>query len=80
MFTKYFYSKTRFWLLPSLLLGCTLALGCASWDRAPEESTSEPQPEPDTSWGSQFRSKGPEGQYLGLDPRARDIENSLGVR
>ena len=76
MFTQYFYSKTRFWLFPSLLLGCTLALGCAAWDHTPEE----PQPEPDTSWGAQFRSAGPKGEYLGLDPRARDIESSLGVR
>jgi hypothetical protein len=80
MFAKYLFGKARYWLPPSLLLGCALTIGCASWNRAPDGAQPESEPASDTSWGAQFRKGGPDGQQLGLDPRAREIERSLGVR
>jgi hypothetical protein len=80
MFMKYFLDKARDCLLLSLLFVCALPVGCVSWNRTPEGATPESETAPDTSWGSQFRKSGPDGQQLGLDPRAREIENSLGVR
>jgi hypothetical protein len=53
-----------------------MLLGCASWDQAPEKPAAEAK----SSWDSQFRREDLHGQQLGLDPRSREIESSLGVR
>ncbi len=80
MFAKYLLDKARYWLPPLVLLGCALTLGCASWNRASDGAKPESKPAADMSWGGQFRKGGPDGQQLGLDPRSREIEASLGVR
>jgi hypothetical protein len=54
---------------------CVLTVGCASWDHTPEE----PPKEAEASWDAQFRRENSHGQKLGLDPRSREIESSLGV-
>jgi hypothetical protein len=77
MIARIIRGKIQLWLPPALVLICVMTFGCAAWDR----TTKEPQPEADSSWSSQFRgnSKNDDVKQLGLDPRAREIENSLGV-
>lgn len=59
-----------------LLAGFTLLFpGCASWDPFTREGT--PQ---ETESLSFMRPPSPEGRQLGLDPQAREIERSLGIR
>lgn len=70
-----------------LLLSLCLLTGCRTpwWGK---KSTSQDEPnvavdgDDDSSrWaGGNLRSPGPQGELLGLDPQARDIERSLGYR
>ncbi len=59
-----------------LLAGLALLLpGCASWDPATREGTTQ-----EAESLSFMRPPSPEGRQLGLDPQAREIERSLGIR
>ncbi len=64
--------RTAFCLLASLVW---LLPGCASWEPAMREA-----PAQETGSLSFMRSPTEEGRQLGLDPQAREIERSLGIR
>jgi hypothetical protein len=67
--------KMRLALAAAFLLAIFLAPGCASWDRPTETKGTEA----DGGFASQFRLGSPDGKKTGFDPRARDIEGSLGL-
>lgn len=65
----------------SLALGLLLPVasftGCASWYPTHDDAAVE---EPDDNIFSSMRSPTSEGEMMGLDPRAREVEHSLGYR
>ena len=63
------------WTAGAVLGLVMLAHGCASWEPSARESV--PQ---ESNPLQSLRPPGPAGQKLGLDPRSREIEHSLGVR
>ena len=69
-------SKVRMVVSLAILLGVSLAPGCAAWDHATEIEGVEAG----TDWESPLRSSSPTGQQTGIDRRAREIERSLGVK
>ena len=58
-----------------VLLVAPCLAGCSGWDLRRPDSASD-----DTLRGEQYRQLGPPGEAVGFDPRARDVERSLGVR
>jgi hypothetical protein len=58
----------------SLLLA--VLCGCRSWNTPEGESA----PAPDAAWSANLREPTRPGHQLGIDQRAREIEENLGVR
>jgi len=64
--------------LQAALLGAAavLTIGCAAWDSPPPAETMSEE----SRTMSSMRQAGPEGQIMGVDERARQIERNLGIR
>ena len=70
------FGVSRKWLAGLLSASGLLAFGCAGWDQPPPSATMSEE----SRAMSSMREAGPEGEMLGLDARARQIERNLGFR
>ena len=68
----------RSWLWALALAMLPLTCGCHLWKQAEEPSPT--QSAEDSIWSSHLRQPTAQGQQLGLDARAREIERNLGIR
>jgi len=76
MFWNMFGKHQWLSLSAALLLGVSLAPGCASWDTIADSDEFGQ----DFSWDEPLRTPTTVGEQVGIDDRAREIERSLGVK